>query len=54
MVFRTHSLLAVPRFEMKTLIKYFLTKKLSPEKTTGVMLSENLWNWPDYYIFVRR
>jgi hypothetical protein len=54
MVFRTHSPLAVPRFELKTLVKYFLTKKLSPEQKTGVMLNENLWNWPDYYIFVRR
>lgn len=54
LVFRTHSPLAVPRFELKTLVKYWLTQKLTPEQRTSAMLSENLWNWPDYYVFVKK
>jgi len=54
LVFRTHSSLAVPRFELKTLVKYLLSRKLSTEQKAGVMLNENMWNWPDYYVFIRR
>lgn len=54
LVFRTNSPLAVPRFELKTLVKYFLAKRLSPELKADVIQNENLWNWPDYYVFVRK
>lgn len=54
LVFRTHSPLAVPRFELKTFVKYLLSRKLSTGQKAGVMLNENMWNWPDYYVFIRR
>jgi len=54
LVFRTHSPLAVPRFELKTFVKYLLSRKLSTEQKAGVMSNENMWNWPDYYVFTRR
>lgn len=54
MVFRTHSPLAVPRFDLKTLVKYFLSRSLEPARKSQLMLNENLWNWPDYYVFRRR
>ncbi len=55
LVFHTESAFSVPRFDLKTLLKHYLSRKLSAaQKAQGVMLNENLWNWPDYYVFVRR
>lgn len=55
LVFHTESTFSVPRFDLKTLLKHYLSRKLSSaQKAQGIMLNENLWNWPDYYVFVRR
>lgn len=55
LVYSTQSRLAIPRAGAKTLVKYFLSHKLSPaQKASGVMLNENLWNWPDYYVFIKK
>lgn len=55
LVFHTNSPLAVPSIHLKTWVKYWLSQRLTREqKIGGAMVSENLWNWPDYYVFVRR
>ncbi len=55
LVFRTYSPLAFPRITLKTGIKYLLSKKLTAEqKSKGVIMNENLMNWPDYYVFVKK
>jgi hypothetical protein len=55
MMFRTHSPLAFPRINLKTGVKYLISKKLTAEqKASGMILNENLMNWPDYYVFVRK
>ena len=55
LIFRTKSPLAFPNFNFKTLIKYFLSKKISPsQKEKGVMINENLMQWPNYYVFIRK
>lgn len=54
LVFYTRSPFSVPRVDLKTLVKYFLLRELSPaQKAQGIILNENLWSWPDYYVFVR-
>jgi len=55
LIFRTKSPLAFPNFNFKTLIKYFLSKKISlSQKEKGVMINENLMQWPNYYVFIRK
>lgn len=55
LVFYTQNSFSVPRFDLKTFVKYFLSQRMSPaQKSHGVMASENMWNWPDYYVFVRK
>lgn len=55
LIFRTKSPLAFPNFNFKTLVKYFLSKKISPDqKEKGVMINENLMQWPDYYVFIKK
>ncbi len=55
LVFRTYSPLAFPRATLKTGLKYLLSKKLTAEqKSGGVIVNENLMNWPDYYVFVKK
>lgn len=54
LVFHTESPFAIPRIDLKTWVKYFLVTRLtSSQKSGGVIVNENLWNWPDYYVFVR-
>lgn len=54
LAFHTESPFAIPRFDLKTWVKYYLTRRLTSEqKSGGVILNENIWNWPDYYVFVR-
>lgn len=54
LVFHTESRFAVPRFDLKIWVRYFLLKMLGTEqKGGGLVVSGNLWNWPDYYVFVR-
>ena len=55
LVFHTESAFSVPRFDLKTLLKHYLSRKLSSaQKAQGAMLNENMWSWPDYYVFVRK
>ncbi len=55
LVFKTESWFAFPQLNLKTLVKYFLSKRLSQnQKAGGVMVNENLMDWPDYYVFVRK
>jgi hypothetical protein len=55
LVFRTYGPLAFPRATLKTGIKYLMSKRLTPEqKSGGVIKNENLMNWPDYYVFLKK
>ncbi len=56
LVFKTKSPLAFPNLNLKTLAKYFLSKILSQSQKIkqGVMINENLMQWPDYYVFVKK
>ena len=54
-VFHADSMFAIPRVNLKMAIKYLLIQGLTSEQRgRGVIVSENLWNWPDYYVFVKR
>ncbi len=54
LAFHTESPFAIPRFDLKAWVKNYLTRRLTTEqKDGGVILNENIWNWPDYYVFVR-
>ncbi len=54
LMFHTESPFAIPRFDLKTWVKYFLVSRLtSSQKSGGVIVNENLWSWPDYYVFAR-
>ena len=56
LVFRTYSPLAFPNLNLKTLAKYLLSQRLSENQKIkqGVMVNENLMQWPDYYVFIRK
>ena len=55
LLYRTESPLAFPNINLKTGIKYLMSKKLTAkQKSGGVIVNENLMNWPDYYVFVRK
>mgnify|MGYP001572833371 CR=1 FL=1 len=55
LVFQTRSRFAFPNFNLKTLVKYLLSKKISKgQKSSGIIVNENLMNRPDYYVFVKR
>ena len=55
MVFRADSMFAIPRVNLKMAVKYLMIRGLTSEQRGGrVIVNENLWNWPDYYVFVKR
>jgi hypothetical protein len=55
LLFRTNSPLAFPNLNLKTLVKYLLSKKISQtQKDEGVITNENLMRWPDYYLFIKK
>lgn len=55
LVFYTKSMFAIPRFDLKVFVKYMLYRGLPPEaRTKAVISNENIWNWPDYYVFVKK
>jgi len=55
LVFKTESLLGFPNLNLKTLVKYLLSEKLSQnQKEKGLMINENLMHWPNYYVFIKR
>jgi hypothetical protein len=55
LVFKTDSPFAVPRVTLKTLVKYYMIQRMPAEqRSKGMIVSENLWNWPDYYVFIKK
>jgi hypothetical protein len=56
LVFKTESPLEIPDFNLKTLAKYILSKRLSQSQKSekGIMINENLIQRPDYYVFIRK
>jgi hypothetical protein len=55
LIFQTKSKFAFPQYNLKTAAKYFLSKRLSMEqKSKAVIISENLLDRPDYYVFVKK
>lgn len=51
----SESPLAVPNVTVKTLAKYVLMKRETQRgRSSGLMASLNIFEWPDYYIFVKR
>jgi hypothetical protein len=55
LIFRTESPFAVPRISLKTLVKYAMVHGLAEGGTTGgLIVSTNILNWPDYYVFRKR
>ena len=55
LIFKTKSPLGFPNLNLKTLAKYLLSKKISQsQKEKGAMINENLMQWPNYYIFIRK
>ena len=53
LVFKTQSPLAIPNFDLKALTKYAATAIL-PENKRAFIQSENIAEWPDYYVFVKK
>lgn len=55
LVYQTESGYAVPNISLKTAIKFVIMKlSVSSQINAGFIVSQNLMNWPDYYVFVRR
>jgi hypothetical protein len=55
LVFKTDSPFAIPRVTLKTLMKYLIIQVVPTEqRSKGMIVSENLWNWPNYYVFVKK
>lgn len=55
LVFQTNSPFAFPNINLKTVVKYLLSKRMSEnQKSGGVIVSENLMNWPDYSVFLKK
>ena len=55
LVFQTRSPLAFPNINLKILVKYLLLKRMSQaQKSGGALINENLMNWPNYYVFVKK
>ncbi len=55
LVFESQSPLAVPNVTVKALAKYILMKRDARRgEDSGLMVSQNIFEWPDYYIFVKR
>ena len=55
LVFQTKSPLAFPNLNLKILIKYLISKRLSQnQKASGLITNENLVERSDYYVFVKK
>lgn len=54
LVFHTESPFAVPRVTLKTAVKYVLMQGLQMRSNVGFITNDNLLNWPDYYVFIKR
>ncbi len=54
LVFAAEGALAIPRVGLKTLVKQAMLTLLPAERREELIVSENLMNWPNYYVFVKR
>ena len=57
LVFNTKSKFEFPQINLKILAKYIILqkqKKNSALTTKGVIISENLLDSPDYYVFIKK
>lgn len=56
LVFATHSPLAVPAYDAKTLVKEALAARLTAEQRTrqGLIVSENALERPDFYVYIHK
>ncbi len=55
LVLQTESPLAVPNVTVKALIKYtMMRRELRRGESSGLMVSQNIFEWPDYYVFIKR
>ena len=56
LLFKTSSPLAVPDLNLKTLAKYLISQRLSQNQKMkeGMLLNENLMQWPDYYVLIHK
>lgn len=55
LVYQTHSSWAVPSLSLKALLKYALSVGLNDKtKSEGFLISENILNWPDFYVFIKK
>jgi len=55
LVFYTNSTFSIPRVDLKAFVKsYLYLRRSSESRARNLIKNENIWNWPDYYVFVKR
>ena len=54
LVFAAEGRFAVPRIGIKTVVKQVLMASLSDQDRQKIIVNENLMNWPDYYVYVKK
>lgn len=55
LVFKAENWLAVPPLTLKALVKYLLIRgTFGEQRKKGLVVNENIWQWSDYYVFVKR
>ena len=55
LVYKTESLFAMPSINLKMIVKYIASEMPSSSyNDSSMIVSKNLMNWPDYYIFVKK
>ena len=54
LVFSAEGRFAVPRIGIKTVVKQILISRLPDEERHKLIVNENLMNWPDYYVYVKK
>jgi hypothetical protein len=54
LVFSAEGRFAVPRIGIKTVVKQVLISRLPDEERQKLIVNENLMNWPDYYVYVKK
>ena len=53
-VLRTESAFSFPSITLKALVKYAATRISKEKRIEGLVKSENIWDTPDYYVFVKK
>jgi hypothetical protein len=54
LVFSAEGRFAVPRIGIKTAVKQMLISRLSEDDRQKLIANENLMNWPNYYVYVKK